>query len=328
MRMRVTAVAAVALSVLAATAQTKVYVAKYKDGKAAAVSYTFDDGLLDQYTELFPQLEKYGIKATFAVNGNTINRNEAQLASGGKGTDSLVIKKPRMTWAMLKEMGEHGHEITSHGWAHTNIKKIEGEALRYEVQHNDTVIWQKTGFFPRTYFYPGNVKNKAKIAFASRDRVGTRTYQTRIGSKRDVEWLGKWIRDSIATGGWAVGMTHGISRGYDHFADPQVLYDHFADIQTLRDSLWVATFHDVAAYVTERDSVNLNVSQSGGIIIVKPELKLDSRVFNYSLTLVVEAVVVAAEQDGKAVEVAAGGGKTLVTFNPHGGKITIRLRED
>lgn len=119
---RLTACVAVSLYCLVTAAQPAVYVARYKDNKKAAVSYTFDDGLLEQYTELFLVLKKYGIKASFAINGNTINRNEAQLASGGRGTDSLVIKKPRMTWAMLKEMSDDGQEISSHGWAHTNIK--------------------------------------------------------------------------------------------------------------------------------------------------------------------------------------------------------------
>lgn len=62
---------ALAVSAMAATAQTRFYVAKYKGDRAAAVSYTFDDGLLEQYTELFPRLKEHGIKASFCVNGNT-----------------------------------------------------------------------------------------------------------------------------------------------------------------------------------------------------------------------------------------------------------------
>lgn len=65
----------------------------------------------------------------------------------GDTTDVLVREKPRMTWKMLREMSDQGQEITSHGWAHKNVKKINGEDLRYEVQHNDTVIWEHTGVF-------------------------------------------------------------------------------------------------------------------------------------------------------------------------------------
>lgn len=175
------------------SAQSQVSVARYKGDSKAAISYTFDDGLLEQYTELFPQLKKYGIKASFCVNGNTINRNEYMLNTGDT-TDVLVREKPRMTWKMLREMSDQGQEITSHGWAHKNVKKINGEELRYEVQHNDTVIWEHTGVFPRTFFYPGNTKSPEKVE---------------------------------------LGMTHGISRGYDHFKNPQVLWNHFEYISLI-----------------------------------------------------------------------------------------------
>ena len=35
-----------------------IYVARYKGDKACAISYTFDDGLAEQYTLAAPQLEK------------------------------------------------------------------------------------------------------------------------------------------------------------------------------------------------------------------------------------------------------------------------------
>ena len=35
-------------------ANWKVYVAKYKQDKTCAITYTFDDGLLEQYTLVFP----------------------------------------------------------------------------------------------------------------------------------------------------------------------------------------------------------------------------------------------------------------------------------
>lgn len=309
----------------AQTGDTKVYVARFLDDKAAAISYTFDDGLLDQYTVLFPKLKEYGIRGSFCVNGNTINRNEAKLAANGTSTDSLVIKKPRMTWEMIKEMSDQGQEMTSHGWAHTNLKKIEGEALRYEVQHNDTVIWQHTGKFPRTFFYPGNAKSPEKIAYAERDRVGSRTFQVSIGSKRDDKWLREWVRRLIAEREWGVGMTHGIVTGYDHFSDPEILWRHFEDVNTLRDSLWIGTFHDVCAYTKERDAVKLTVRTSGKRIKVTPKLSLNPAIFNHPLTLVVERGVKEARQGGKALKVTTIAGKSLVTFDPHGGCVTLRL---
>lgn len=39
-------------------ADWNVYIAKYKQDKACAISYTFDDGLAEHYTLVAPQLEK------------------------------------------------------------------------------------------------------------------------------------------------------------------------------------------------------------------------------------------------------------------------------
>lgn len=298
-----------------AQCSSEISVAKFLGDRDGAVSYTFDDGLLEQYTELFPVLKRLGLKCSFCVNGNTINN--------AKPGDA----KPRMTWEMMREMSDHGQEITSHGWAHTNIKKITGEALRYEVQHNDTVIYEKIGKFPRTYFYPGNAKNEEGVAFASRDRVGTRTFQVSVGSKRDAQWMHDWVRGLIAKKEWGVGMTHGISRGYDHFKDPQIFFDHLEDASKLQDSLWIATFHDASAYIAERDAVKLKIKEKKSKITVKPSLNLDEEIFIMPLTLIVPKDIVKAEQDGKELTLLVKKDNKILDFNPFGGKITLYKQE-
>lgn len=308
------------------TDSIRVAVAKYSGDRAAAVSYTFDDGLLEQYTELFPQLKKYGLKATFCVNGRTIDAYEHMIATGDS-TNALVREKPRTTWAMLREMSDDGQEITSHGWSHTNVKKIDGEALRYELEHNDSVIFAHTGVYPRTFFYPGNAKSPEKVEYCSRGRVGTRTWQVSIGSKRSEKWLREWVDSLVRTRGRGIGMTHGISRGYDHFARPQILWNHLAYVSKLRDSLWVGTFHDVEAYVRERDAVTLSISQKGSTVKVTPTLPLDSTLFHFPLTLTVDRSCKKATQDGKSLTVTRRGGKSLIDFNPQGGSIVIKTKK-
>lgn len=304
--------------------QTNVYVAPFKGDKAAAISYTFDDGLLEQYTELFPMLKKYNIQASFCVNGNTINRYEKMLKTGVV-EDSMLLERPRTSWKMLKEMNDQGQEITSHGWAHQNVTKIDGEALRYEVQHNDTVIWQHTGKFPRTFFYPGNRMSPERIAYCEQDRVGTRTRQVSIGSKRDEAWLKAWIASLITNHQWGIGMTHGISRGYDHFPNPQVLWNHFAYVNGKRDSLWIATFHDVAAYQKEYENIKLSVKESKHKITVSPNITLNKELFHEPLTLVIDTPVLSAHQAKKALKIEKrSDGKSLVEFDPHHGMIILK----
>ncbi len=291
--------------------QSPIRIARFYGNRLGAVSYTFDDGLLEQYTELFPMMKRLGLKGSFCVNGRTINN--------AKPTD----EKPRMTWAMMKEMSKNGQEISSHGWAHTSIKRISGEALRYEVQHNDTCIYEHIGKFPRTYFYPGNAKNEEGVAFASKDRVGTRTFQISIGSKRNAEWLHRWVRELIRDRKWGVGMTHGISRGYDHFPKPQVFFDHLADAAKLQDSLWIATFHDASAYIAERDAVSLDIRHNGKVTEVTPSLALDSKIFVMPLSLIVPKNVKKVVQDGKRLKLKQQNGEKYVDINPFGGKIFL-----
>ena len=111
--------------VSAAFGQPDIHVARWLGDRQAAISYTFDDGLLEHYTMVFPRLKQLGLKASFCIIGSKVGRDQ-------KGT-------PCMTWQQLREMAADGQEITSHGFRHQSVEKLTGEALRYEVQHNDTM---------------------------------------------------------------------------------------------------------------------------------------------------------------------------------------------
>ena len=302
-----------AMLAVAATAQCDIHVAKYYGDRKAAVSYTFDDGLEEHYTRVFPELKRRGLKATFGIVGSKVGRDM-------KGT-------PCLTWAQLRQMAADGQEIASHGWGHKSVTKLSGEALRYEVEHNDTAIHDSVGVFPLTYFYPGNRKTPEAVVFCSRGRVTTRTEQVSIGSKRNTQWLQSWVENLLRSGKWGVGMTHGITWGYDAFADPQVLWSHFDYVCRLRDSLWIAPLRDVGAYVAERNAVRLKVKQGRGKTIVRPTLKLDRKLFNHPLTLVIHtSASVTATQDGRQLNVAMHGTKATMDFDPNGGEIVIMTK--
>ena len=56
-------------------------------------------------------------------------------------------------------------------------------------------------------------------------------------------------------------MTHGQIRGYDHFTD-QSRFTVFLDrVKDVESDIWVGTFKDVVAYVTERDEVRLHIDR-------------------------------------------------------------------
>ena len=301
--------------------QERISVASYYQGRQAAVSYVFDDGLEEHFTMVFPELKKRGLRATFAIIGSKIGgvmHSSQDKKNGSNGT-------PCMTWEMLRQLTAEGYELSNHGWEHKNVTRLSDEELRYEVQHNDTIIYENTGYFPLTYCYPGNRTTPETVAFCEQNRVGTRTFQVSIGSKRDSVWLRQWIDTLITRGEWGVGMTHGITEGYDHFSDPQVLWHHFEYVSTLQNKLWVAPFCEVAAYIRERDNVHLEIKKKGDSIIITPTSTTDSHLFTQPLTLILQGITIrSAEQNGHALTIYEKEDKQLIDFNPYAGDIHIK----
>ena len=167
------------LSALPTITRAQIEVAKYYNDCNGAVSYTFDDGMIEHYTLLFPELKQRGIKGTFAINGAFI---------GGKWKKSRAA-----SWAQLREMAADGQELSNHAWKHRKLTKLSYEEMRMEVQRNDTLIYDSAGVFPRTFIYPYNSKNDTVVELCSKDRVGTRTRQVAVGSKQDSTWLRQWV---------------------------------------------------------------------------------------------------------------------------------------
>ena len=299
-------------------ADWNVSVAKYRHDKVCAISYTFDDGLAEHYTLAAPQLEQRGFRGTFFINGSKVNKDERHI----KDTT-------RVTWPQLKEMAEKGHEISNHGWAHRNFAKFPFEVLKEDILKNDSAIYAHVGVMPRTYAYPNNTKQGEAMAFVARNRVGTRLKQRSVGSKRTARDLEKWMETLIKTGDWGVGMTHGLTYGYDAFGNPQRLWEHWEQVKANEDKIWVGTFHEVVSYLKEREAIRLTVTAKKNKLHVVPELPLDKELFTEPLTMVVEGGTmkkVSARQGKKKLSVQLRSDKAFFDFDPFGGEIIVTIR--
>lgn len=297
-----------------------VYVANYKGDRKCAISYTFDDGLQEHYTLVFPAMEKLGFKGTFWIWGKCIE-NETEM-----------LGKPRITWTQMKEMVDKGHEISNHGWSHINLKNSSTEEIKMEIARNDSVIEARLGKKPLTFCYPFNAYNEEVLRIAVEDRAGTRTEQYSIGgdkSKSTPESLDKWVRELIISGGWSVAMIHGISTGYDAFSSPDILWDHFERVKEQEDKIWVGTFCEVASYVKERNNLQLNIKKEKSSLKITPSLiDLDPQLFTESLTMVVKRSnrsKIKVTQDGRKLPVIQQKEKAVFDFNPFGGVIQVKF---
>ena len=170
-------------------ANWKVYVAKYKQDKTCAITYTFDDGLAEHSTVAAPELEKRGFRGTFWVCGFYTEQGASS-------------KLPRMTWDELKQMAKNGHEISNHSWSHQNAKRLTLEQVKSEIEKNDSAIFANIGVMPVTYCYPYNYKTDEIVALASKNRVGTRTKQISIGGKSTPQRFAKWLDDLMTKEEW------------------------------------------------------------------------------------------------------------------------------
>lgn len=102
------------------------------------VILTFDDGYEDNYTELFPLLKKYGVKATIFVIAKSPS-NEEHMA----------------TEQQIREMSTSGLvSIQSHTYTHAYLDELDYESTKYEMEQSKKIITRIAGKEPLVLCYP------------------------------------------------------------------------------------------------------------------------------------------------------------------------------
>jgi len=94
------------------------------------VALTFDDGPKAPFTQhLLAALQTLGVKATFFVVGNSIE------------------KEPDL----LKQIADAGHELANHSYSHSDFTTLSDDQVRAEVTKTQAAIWrygqQRTPWF-------------------------------------------------------------------------------------------------------------------------------------------------------------------------------------
>ncbi len=290
------------------------HIAKFKDDKECAISYTFDDGLLEHATLVAPKMEKLGFRGTFWINGKTIDNNDST--------------KPRVTWKQLKKMSRKGHEVSNHGWSHTNLNRLTLDEVKKEIVKNDSAIYINIGVYPQTFCYPFNAKSDSVIAVASENRIDTRTEQFSVGNKSTLENLDRHIDELLKNNDWGVTMTHGISYGYDHFKDARIFWEYLAKVKEQEDKIWIGTFREVGAYMKEQKAVSYNIVQTKKGLIVTPKIDLERKLFDMPLTAVLTLSgirKITVIQDEKKLKTVVSQDKAVFDFNPYGGSVCVQF---
>lgn len=107
---------------------------------------TFDDGYLDNYTNAYPILKKYGFTATIFV------------------VTDFISSDPRfMTWDQVRELSNAGFSIGSHTMQHKSLTEIKEEEIRKELIGSAQALEYQLGKKVSYFAYPTGTYN-LKIA--------------------------------------------------------------------------------------------------------------------------------------------------------------------
>ena len=108
------------------------------------VILTFDDGYLDNYTQLYPLLEKYNAKATIFVI-----------------TSAMGVSQRSMTREQVKELSDSGLvSIQSHTVNHPELSSLDEAQQLTEIRDSKLEVARMTGREPHVLCYPSGERNE------------------------------------------------------------------------------------------------------------------------------------------------------------------------
>ncbi len=128
-------------------------------GRRSLAALTFDDGHLDNYTNVYPLLQSLGLPATFFIPTGLIGRRNG------------------ITSSMIRELSSSGFVIGSHSVTHPVLTSLSRTEVRQELRDSRTMIEDLTGLACRELAYPYGSFNQITMALA--EEVG---YEYALGA--------------------------------------------------------------------------------------------------------------------------------------------------
>ena len=131
------------------------------------VLLTFDDGYDDNYTELYPLLQKYNAKATIFMIANDLGIHH------------------KMTQEQMAELSRSGLvSIQSHTYSHQPLATLDADTQDYEMRESQSALEEMTGVKPTVISFPNGSFNEDTL------RLAKQYYTWAVTTNHAVYYLG------------------------------------------------------------------------------------------------------------------------------------------
>ncbi len=280
--------AAVLVTCLPPLARADHQVTRWYGGRGAAISVTFDDGLVSQVTVGAPLLNARGLKGTFYV-----------MSDPGWNAWPTYWED----WAVVAAAG---HEIGSHTISHAHLATLTETEIRTELRESrrtiELMIDQPLGMtiaYPfgettpqvealtseyyiagRDVWSPGYMNYYSDDSADPVDFYAIGSYAFDYPEITTYETLAAFVDTAQATQAWFIPHIHSLET-----AQAQGVLAAFLDDLAGRENLWVDTLGSVVRYMRERSAATLTATESKEAITLMLTHDLDSEIYNHLLTV-------------------------------------------
>jgi len=172
---------------------------------ARTILITFDDGLIDNYTNAYPILKEFGLKAYFFI------------LVGKVGRDGY------MNWEQIRQLRDAGMVIGSHGMTHRILTELNDAELDYELSESKKILEQKLGAgveylsIPRGFTNKNVIEKVKKVGYKAvftsnpKDSDGYKRGRIPVKSNWSIEYFARVMKNGPSlkdrAGEWVKGLS-------------------------------------------------------------------------------------------------------------------------
>ncbi len=142
-----------------------------ESGKKKAITFSYDDGVT-QDVRLIELLNKYGLKCTFNINSELLNKRGILMRRDQRIAHYKVHSED------VKHIYE-GHEVAVHTLTHPNLTQLDEATIIRQVEQDRLNLSELAGYEVVGMAYPcGGINNDDRVAKIIKENTGVKYSRT------------------------------------------------------------------------------------------------------------------------------------------------------